>query len=123
MPWQTVERVVVVERLGRLAGSDIDRLAGGEEEPGIEESPAQREDPRVQRDLTEDATAGYQRVDALGARPFEVVPAAVAAEVEGEHAPHLGQRGGVEEVRLEERGQGEGAEAVAAAGEEGATGE
>jgi RND family efflux transporter MFP subunit len=93
-----VERIVGVEGLRRLVRLDLDRLARSQEPAGHEKAPAERRDAFVQHDLPEDPTARDERVDALGAFSLEVVPAAMRAEVEAEHAADLGEIAGGEKI-------------------------
>src|SRR5262249_22584651 len=55
----------------------------------------------VERDRPENSAARDQAVDALGARPLEVVPPLMRTEIKAENAPDLGQRIGIEEVRYD----------------------
>jgi hypothetical protein len=69
-----------------------------QEEAGLQEPLAERQHARLERDPPEDPRARDERVDPLGSRPLEIVPAGVRPEVEPEHATDLGQVVGRKEV-------------------------
>ena len=72
--------VVGMQRLGRLAGTDVDRRDGRDERTRTEHCIDEREQRREQRDVPEDLAPGQQIEDATGGEAVESVRAAAGAE-------------------------------------------